>query len=211
LGYEIIYRMNEKLVIMPTALVAAVVLMHRKGISEDSLVERVEWLGNELVARNSKLGSMNENSTSIAVRNAINHLEGIITKTKKDIFELSVSPKVDYKNILLLSYYRNTLIHVFAMEAFVACSMSAFGHQLAWKEGVSIERLWEETQFLMRVCQKEFILKDIVTNMKEFRELLDLMTQRGIYEINGDKIKVCRNNYYFLEFLLFWSFFVVFL
>ena len=211
LGYEIIYRMNEKLVIMPTALVAAVILMHRKGISEDSLVERVEWLGNELVARKCKLGSMNENSTSIAVRNAINHLEGIITKTKKDIFQLSVSPKVDYKNILLLSYYRNTLIHVFAMEAFVACSMSAFGHQLAWKEGVSIERLWEETQFLMRVCQKEFILKDIVTNMKEFRELLDLMTQRGIYEINGDKIKVCRNNYYFLEFLLFWSFFVVFL
>jgi len=111
----------------------------------------------------------------------------------------------------LLSYYRNTLIHVFAMEAFVACSMSAFGHQLAWKEGVSIERLWKETQFLMRMCQKEFILKDIVTNMKEFRDLLDLMTQRGIYEINGDKIKVCRNNYFFFgNFIILELYFVIF-
>ena len=203
LGYEIIYRMNEKLVIMPTALVAAVILMNRKGISEDALVEKVEWLGNELVVRNSKLGSMNENSTSIAVRNAINHLEAIISKTKKDIFELSVSPKVDYKNILLLSYYRNTLIHVFAMEAFVACSMSAFGHQLAWKEGVSIDRLWEETQFLMRLLQKEFILKDLVANIGSFKALLETMQQRGVYEISGDKIKVKIRFFsiYFINFI----------
>ena len=141
LGFEIIYRMNDKLVVMPTALVAAVVLMNRNGISEDTLVERVEWLGHELVLRKSKLGLLNENSTSFAIRNAINHLEGIISKTKRNIFELSVSPKVDYKNILLLSYYRNTLLHIFAMEALVECSMSTFGHQLAFKEGVSNETL----------------------------------------------------------------------
>ena len=198
LGYEIIYRMNEKLVIMPTALVAAVILMQRKGISEDALVERVEWLGNELVSRNSKLGSMNENSTSIAVRNAINHLDAIISKTKKDIFELSVSPKVDYKNTLLLSYYRNTLMHIFAMEAFIGCSMSAFGHQLAWKEGVSIERLWEESQFLMRLCQKEFIIREKVNNLTEFQVLLDRMKDRGVFEITAGKIKVN-----FISFLWF--------
>ena len=38
LGCEIIYRMNNKLVVMPISLVAAVVLMNPKGISEDTLV-----------------------------------------------------------------------------------------------------------------------------------------------------------------------------
>ena len=106
LGYDIIYQMNERLVIMPTAIVAAIILTQRKGISEDILVEKVEWLSRQLILRGAKIGSMNESSPSIAVRNAINHLEQAVIKTKKDIFELSVSPKVDYKNILLLSYYR---------------------------------------------------------------------------------------------------------
>lgn len=83
LGYDVIYALNEKLVIMPTAIVAALLLTQRKGISEDLLVEKVEWLGNELLIRKAKIGSMNENSTSIAVRNAINHLGEIVTKTKK--------------------------------------------------------------------------------------------------------------------------------
>lgn len=190
LGYEIIFRMQQKIVVMPTALVAAVILMHRKGISEDYLVEKVEWLGNELVKRQSKLGSMNENSTSIAVRNAINHLEAIISKTKKDIFELSVSPKVDYKNILLLSYYRNTLMHIFALEAFVGCAMSAFGHQIAWKEGVSIERLWEETQFLIRLFQKEFLIREKLNNLNDFNHFLQGLKEKGVYDINNGKIKV---------------------
>ena len=90
-----------------------------------------------MVLLKSKLGLLNENSTSFAIRNAINHLEGIISKTKRNIFELSVSPKVDYKNILLLSYYRNTLMHIFAMEAFVGCSMSTFGVENPMKQAIS--------------------------------------------------------------------------
>jgi predicted DNA-binding transcriptional regulator len=30
---------------MPTTLVASILLMHRKGISEDELVKKVGWLG----------------------------------------------------------------------------------------------------------------------------------------------------------------------
>jgi len=38
LGYEIVYSLNKNLVIMPTAIVATILLLHRKGISEDLLV-----------------------------------------------------------------------------------------------------------------------------------------------------------------------------
>jgi len=47
------------------------------------------------------------------------HLNETVGK-KKDIFQPRVIPKVDYKNILLLAYYRNNLIHLFINEAFIA-------------------------------------------------------------------------------------------
>lgn len=43
----------------------------------------------------------------------------------------------------MLSYYRNTIVHVFLPEAFVSCALSAFGAQLSSKEGVKINRLYE--------------------------------------------------------------------
>jgi len=36
--------MTEKIVIMPTSMVASILLMNRKGISDDQLVSGVEWL-----------------------------------------------------------------------------------------------------------------------------------------------------------------------
>jgi len=58
----------------------------------------------------------------------MNLLSDIIVKTKKNIFELSVSPDLSYKNILLLSYYRNQVLHLFIMEGIICCAMNAFGH-----------------------------------------------------------------------------------
>lgn len=44
LSYEIVYSMTDKIVIMPTSMVASILLMNRKGISDDQLVTGVEWL-----------------------------------------------------------------------------------------------------------------------------------------------------------------------
>jgi glycerol-3-phosphate O-acyltransferase len=38
-----------------------------------------------------------------------------------------VYSKHDYKNILMLSYYRNNLAHVFINEAYIACTLVGFG------------------------------------------------------------------------------------
>jgi glycerol-3-phosphate O-acyltransferase len=35
LGFTVVYSLIDKLVIMPTSMVAAIILMHRKGIQED--------------------------------------------------------------------------------------------------------------------------------------------------------------------------------
>jgi glycerol-3-phosphate O-acyltransferase len=44
LAYEIVYIMLDKIVVMPTGMVSSILLMHRKGITEDMLVKKMEWL-----------------------------------------------------------------------------------------------------------------------------------------------------------------------
>jgi hypothetical protein len=45
LGNEITFILQRHIRIMPTTLCAAILLLHRKGISEDHLVKKVSWLG----------------------------------------------------------------------------------------------------------------------------------------------------------------------
>ena len=43
-GYEIVHCLSENLVMTAPAIIATVVLMYRKGISDDALTEKVMWL-----------------------------------------------------------------------------------------------------------------------------------------------------------------------
>ena len=43
-------------------MVASILLMHRKGISEEMLVNRIEWLSGELKARKAKTGGVSVDS-----------------------------------------------------------------------------------------------------------------------------------------------------
>mmetsp|Transcript_5722 Transcript_5722/g.4892 ORF Transcript_5722/g.4892 Transcript_5722/m.4892 type:complete len:230 (+) Transcript_5722:2196-2885(+) len=140
LAYEITYRLNENLYILPTSIVASIILMNRKGISEESLIQKVEWLKLQILKRGGRIGGIDENSSLKTIKGAVTHLEHLIDQ-KKDIVHLNVSAKADYKNVLMLSYYRNMLIHLFWNEAIIACALSSFGQEMAWKEGITLERL----------------------------------------------------------------------
>lgn len=59
---------------MSTAVVSSVLLMHRKGISEDALVKMVNELVKYIIQKGYKVGGINESSSVIAVRNAVGHL-----------------------------------------------------------------------------------------------------------------------------------------
>ena len=54
-GAEISLIQTENLVVMSTPLVASILLMHRRGISLDILIKRVDWVYKELRARKSEL------------------------------------------------------------------------------------------------------------------------------------------------------------
>jgi glycerone phosphate O-acyltransferase/fatty acyl-CoA reductase len=158
LGREIILRMTNGIVIMSTALVSSVLLLHRKGISEDALIRFVNELVKYILKKGYRVGGVNENSSAVAVRNAIGYMSGITSKSKKNIFELTISAGDEFQKILMLSYYRNTLVHAFLPEAFLGCALAAFGEQLSSKEGVPLGRVHEQTRFLVHLLRNEYYL-----------------------------------------------------
>lgn len=154
---RIINDLNKNSIVMPTNILASILLMHRKGVSEELLIARSDWLAQELLKRNKRIGSLSDTSAHIPVRNGIKLLENIVRK-RKDMFNLSITPKEDYKNLLLLGYYRNALLNTFASEAIMISALASFGHQIAWKEGVDKKRLFEENYFLINLFEKEFLV-----------------------------------------------------
>jgi glycerone phosphate O-acyltransferase/fatty acyl-CoA reductase len=106
-----------------------------------------------ILKKGYRVGGVNENSSAVAVRNAIGYMEGITAKSKKNIFELTISAGGEFQKILMLSYYRNTLVHAFLPEGFVGCALAAFGDQLSSKEGVSMSRVQEQTRFLVHLLR----------------------------------------------------------
>lgn len=111
------------------------------------------------------------------------HLNETISK-KKDIFEPRVSPKVDYKNILLLSYYRNNLVHLFISEAIISCSLYGFGQTQAWSQGVSKEELWEKVLFINNIIRNEFVLTTNFKTVEDYEKTLDFMMKNNTIKEN---------------------------
>lgn len=44
---------------------------------------------------------------------------------------MQIKAKGDYKNILMLAYYRNNLSHIFINESFIACAIESFGENIS--------------------------------------------------------------------------------
>jgi glycerone phosphate O-acyltransferase/fatty acyl-CoA reductase len=191
LSREIIHRMTTGIVIMSTAIVSSVLLMHRKGISEDLLIKMVNELAKYILHKGYKVGGVNENSSAVAVRNAIGFLSGIITKTKKNIFELTISAGDEFQKILMLSYYRNTLTHAFLPEAFVGCAIASFGEQLNTKEGIPLSRIHEQSSFLINLLRSDYYIDYSLPDYNSFLAVVQQMQDNMVLELKGtDKVVI---------------------
>ena len=67
---------------------------------------------------------MNDNPTVKTLKTCLPLLKDYLS-IKKDFIEIDLQAKSSYKNLLMLSYYKNNLVHVFMNEAFIALSIFA--------------------------------------------------------------------------------------
>ncbi len=140
---------------MPVSLVSALMLQNRKGISEEQLTRRFQWLHMLILERGYRVGGANEISPRASVDSVIALFSSILAKSKYKVFELSLQPSQKYENVLLLSYYRNMLLHVFTNEALVCLCLAAEGQEVNRRLGLTPEALKESLGFLRRLLQRE--------------------------------------------------------
>jgi len=102
------------------------------------------------------------------IKNNLNiYLKGFIDN-KRSMLEPSVSPNKDYKNILMLSYYRNTLVHHFLLDSYVVISLlSKFNQTPQTKDAI-----WKDVAFLAETFQYEFIKRNVLPSKEEFENVL---------------------------------------
>jgi len=172
---------------MSTGPVASVLLQYRKGISNESLVSQVEWIYKELDARKAQVSESSMLNRGTA--NSMVLLEEFVKKNK-DVFEPFVSPRVDYKNILMLAYYKNSMVHVFLKEMIIAVSILGFGRDTIKETGVSKERVWTQAEYLSDLLNNVFVYDTGKFNsFEEFEKILDFMIKRQIVSLEDNMIK----------------------
>lgn len=88
--------------------------------------------------------SINVAPSVTIIKNSLQYLNKFLD-FKKDVFSSHVRVKKDFKNLMMLAYYRNNLIHLFINEAYISCALDSFGETISEVEGVKLERLWEQT------------------------------------------------------------------
>ena len=207
LGYTLIYKLTQNVMIMPTAVWAAILLMHRKGITQEELINQVDFLLKEIRYKNAMMPATCNNA-KVWVQKGTFHLNETVSK-KKDVFEPRVTPNVDYKNILLLSYYRNTLIHLFIQEAFVSCSLFGFTAEQIYKIGVTREDLWDKVFFISNLMRNEFVFDSHFKNFESFNVFIETMIdKRSLIVLDNGSIVIGPEQENYINFLnsLIWPF-----
>ena len=184
---EVLESLTKNTVIMSTAPLASVLLEFRKGIPHENMVRQIEYIYGELKARNALTSE--SSISSRGTTNTMQLLEEFVRK-KRDVFEPFVSPRVDYKNILMLSYYRNSLIYKFSKEMFIAVSLLGFGRDTIKDIGVSKERIWNKVEYLTNMLDKIFVQDSMkIYSYLEFEHTLLFMVSRKILYVENDMIK----------------------
>uniref|UniRef100_A0AC11BYD2 Glycerol-3-phosphate acyltransferase, mitochondrial n=1 Tax=Ovis aries TaxID=9940 RepID=A0AC11BYD2_SHEEP len=125
LAEHILFTASKSCAIMSTHIVACLLLYrHRQGIDLSTLVEDFFVMKEEVLARDFDLG-FSGNSEDV-VMHAIQLLGNCITIThtsKND--EFFITPSTTIPSVFELNFYSNGVLHVFIMEAIIACSLYA--------------------------------------------------------------------------------------
>ena len=166
--------------VMPTTMVASIMLLYRRGIAKKELEQKVDWLGMILNDRGANfandLGLPGKHTLQIGLE----QLDSYVTN-KAGIYEPKLI-KGDYQNYIMLMYYRNPLNQVFFNEAIVLVSMHSFGLEQEWQQGIDLSQLFERSCFISDLLKKEeFVKKRINKHDRDFfNSVIQFMKQKRI-------------------------------
>lgn len=185
LAYQIVYDINSMTVWAPMSLIGALLLSNRLGIHEKVLYQEVDWLINEIVRRNEGwndwiLEHIPEKIARMAFENYGDHIS-----KKNDMLVFS-----EHRSILVMAYYRNRLIHLFARDGFILVSLKALENKLKVKE-IPIKDIIEGAEFIAQLLALEYIYKTHPDKSDEFDKIIeDLIQQNILIRCDNDCVKL---------------------
>jgi hypothetical protein len=215
LGFRTLHECNRVGVIQGTALVGTVLLMHKdRGLKISDLVDKVEWLRSEIVARGGQVQAMKSVQDTVAeVVDKIMWGSGrarLVKKHKSVVMTGLFTPM----ETLELSTFRNNLIHFFIQDGIVAVALHAAlmrtpaedhvtspesrRHRKSPEDAeVPLMDVQQGAQFLSVLLKHEFIYKPVVaagndshasTFTDNFVSITSYMAERNVLNLkrNGD-------------------------
>ena len=187
LAFDIIYLLQKNLRMMPTTMVASLVLQYRKGISHTELTQKMMWLGMIIKMRGAKInndtGLPGKNTIKIGLEHLSNYLEN-----KSGIYSPDVDK--DLGNIIMLTYYRNPLNQIFFNEGLVLCAIHSFGLESGWQDGIDINQLFESSCFISGLLKREEVVRDRITkdNRAYFDQVVMFMVENRVIIFKDGKV-----------------------
>lgn len=131
LAHDVVNELQKNIRIMPTTIVASLIMLYRRGITKMELAKKTSWLGMVINDRGASFGNVvglpGSNTMSIGLEHLSNYLN-----FKGDMIEPKVGNEDQLGNYLMLYYYRNPVNYLFHNEALILASMHSFGLEAEW-------------------------------------------------------------------------------
>ena len=154
LGHSVIESFHNEMVMMSTQILAAVIMVHRNGISCDRLAEQFGWLREQLVKRGRRVDPI-EGSNEDIVQHCRPLLRGLYTE-KRNIVEVEIVRGQTNIHMMQLAMYRNGILHALQREGIAALALSSFGKTI-FTDGIRMTDFIEAHNFLSDLLVDEFV------------------------------------------------------
>ncbi|XP_060070929.1 dihydroxyacetone phosphate acyltransferase-like [Ylistrum balloti] len=201
LAYDIVLLHLKHMVISPWSMTAAVMVQNKEGIPMRQLVREVEWLKRHALNLGAYIDWPGNESSDTVVRSTLQLHKNIVTINKDDVIELvsmDVPSHVSEDQLmqaaaqhLMLSIYRNQLMHIFVRVAMVSLSIN-----VCTQDTLPLEDLYNKYVFLEHLLNRDFIFHPGHTKLDFEHSLLTLTHNCGvIIRDNAILIKSSTNKY----------------
>ena len=106
LAQQIMISLQGNMKIMPTTIVASIIMLYRRGISRQELAKKTQWLSMVINDRGATFGNIVGLPGSNTMAIGLEHLSSYLN-IKGDMIEPNVSTEENLGNYIMLYYYRN--------------------------------------------------------------------------------------------------------
>ncbi|KAL9656495.1 hypothetical protein ABK040_005259 [Willaertia magna] len=216
LGYSITKRLDDNFICMSTHIISSLLLYllsdnrlnyRRTSVRMKVLIEKIDWLKNQIKLRNTTI-YLKENNSIGMIERILNLYSGHLEKKGEYLFVKNV------RSFLIFSIYKNALIHLFIKEAIICCSLHSFLTTNILFENdlekniyfgeIDLEEWRERCHVLGELLHLEIHPENLISDISKFNETLEFLKENNLLTIeskDNNKVIVTVNDKDYYEYV----------